>query len=306
MNFFLLGIDHNTAPIEIREAVYWRRLEIAGFWADRPACRTAVLSTCNRLEIYGIAGNMAEAKEAMDIFRRRFGEYFANSYTVYGKDNVLRHLVRLASGLESQIKGELQIFSQLGAWAGREDLPRGLSQLVHQALLAAMDVRVEGFLNRPENNIAALLYEDLFKESYSDDILKITIVGTGRVAELFARYKPQGARLSFAAHKNILRARELARISGGTVIGLEGLSGILLKTDILISATSSPHRVFDVNYFSKIAALRERELYIYDLSVPRDIEPGVKEIDGIVLKNIDEVIPNVDHKSRHEAQPVSH
>jgi len=306
MTFYLIGIDHKIAPIDIREAVYWKREKIAEFWADYTACRIAVFSTCNRMEIYGIAKNTPEAKEAVSIFKKRFSEYFADSYIIYGEKNIFRHLVRLAAGLESQIKGELQIFSQLGTWAGREDFPQALGRLVHEALLAGLEIRTRASLNRPENNIAALLYKNLLEHNQSDNLLNIAVVGTGKIAELLAHYKPQGTRLYFAAHKNIIKAQELARISQGTALWLKELPGLLLNADVLISASSCPHMVFNKNYFLKIAALRDRELYIYDLAVPRNVSPDVKSVNGVILKNIDEAILNVDYKSRYKTQPVSY
>ncbi|MDO8536242.1 MAG: hypothetical protein Q7S30_04460 [Candidatus Omnitrophota bacterium] len=319
MTFFLLGIDHKTSSIDIREAAYWKRKEISAFWADPPTAAVgfshrrggvygaaAILATCNRFEIYGMAGTDSEAREVVSIFKKRFDDYFADSYIIYGRNNIFRHLVRLAAGLESQIKGELQISSQLGAWAGREDLPKGLSGLVHEALLAGLEIRLKTGLNRPENNIAALLYKNLLEHNHSDDLLNIVVVGTGKIAELFAHYKPQGVRLYFAAHKNILKARELAGISGGNALTLKELPKLLLNVDVLISATASPHRVFDKNYFSKIAALRGKQLYIYDLAIPRDVEPSVLGINGIILKNMDEVVLNDDRKSRLKTQFISH
>ena len=78
MNFFLLGIDHKTASIDIREAVYGTRKEISAFWENYAPGRTAVLSTCNRFEIYGAAGNTFEAKAGIDLFKNRFSKFFNN------------------------------------------------------------------------------------------------------------------------------------------------------------------------------------------------------------------------------------
>ncbi len=307
MIFYLIGIDHKVAPIGIREIVYWKRPHIAEFLAKQSVGRTATLSTCNRFEIYGIAENETEARLAAGLLKNRFDPIFDNSYTAYGAKNVFRHLVSLAAGLESHIRGELEIYGQLGAWAGREDFPKELGRLVHQALLAGLKIRAEADLNRPENNIAALLYKNLLEYNRSDDLLNVAVAGTGKIAELFACYKPQGVRLCFAAHKNILRAGELAGIAAGTAVLFKELPRLLLSADILISATSSPHRIFDKNYFSRIASTRTKELHIYDLAVPRDVEPAVKDIGGIVLKNIDEVMLNdSDVNSWDAAKQIGH
>jgi len=141
---------------------------------------------------------------------------------------------------------------------------------------------IQNFLVRRIKNVAQKLVE------HPEPVIKIRCLKSG-IAELFARYKPQGARLYFAAHKNILKARELAGQSQGHALALKDLPELLLKADVLVSATSSPHRIFSKDYFSRIAALRERELHIYDLALPRAVDPEAKNIDGIVLNNIDDL-----------------
>lgn len=320
MNFFYLGIDHKTVPIDIREAAYGKRKEISAFWEDRASGQTAMLSTCNRFEIYGVAQDAFEAKARIDIFKSRFGKLFNSSYFIYGSDNVFRHLVRLAAGLESQIKGESQISAQLSSWAGQESFPEKLATMTYDALLLSHEIRSASGLKLHENNIATLLYEYILKMNDSDDLLNIVVAGTGNIARLFADYKPKETRLYFAAHKNIFKAHKLAEQSQGHALLLRDLPELLLKTDILISATSSPHRIFSKDYFSRIAALREKELRIYDLAVPRAVDPEAKNIDGIILNNIDDlsgifekynrsleaVLNESNFKNRYAAEPVSH
>jgi glutamyl-tRNA reductase len=320
MSLFLIGIDHKTAPIDIREVVYGKRKEISAFWENYAAGRTAILSTCNRFEIYGFDKDALEAEIRIDLFKSRFEEFFNSGYFVYGSDNVFRHIARLAAGLESQIKGESQIYAQLDDWARQKNFPKKLTALVHDALLLGSEIRSVAGLKLHENNIATLLYRYLLSMSDSDDLLNVVVAGTGKIARLFAEHKPKEARLYFAAHKNIFKAHELAEQSQGYALMLRDLPELLLKADILISATSSPHRIFDKDYFSRIAALREKKLHVYDLAVPRAVDPETKNIDGIVLNNIDdlngifekhnrslEVIVNESNfKNRYAAEPAGH
>jgi len=305
MDFYLIGIDHKRASVDIREDAYWKLPEITEFLARITAGRATILSTCNRFEIYGVARDPFSAGVIVDLLKDRLRPLFSNAYAIYGQEKVFKHLVRLAAGLESQIRGELQIYSQLGAWAGQDNFPPELAGLVHDALLAAHDMRMKNGLNKPDTNIAVLIYGRILPEIRPNKLLNIVVVGTGKIAELFAVYKPQGVRLCFAAHKNIAKAGDLARKAQGTALFLKELPVHLKTADALISATASPHRVFDKNYFLKIAVSRKQELYIYDLALPRDVAPGVKDIDGIVLKNIDEVFINVDLKNRHKAESFS-
>jgi len=305
MFFYLIGVDHRTASIDMREALYWKRRSISEFLSSGIRQRTAVLSTCNRFEVYGLTKDAFTAAVTVDLLRARFKPLFDNAYVIHSRDNVFRHLVRLAAGLESQIKGESQIYSQLGAWASQDYLSSELASLVHDALFAAHDIRMKDGLNRPENNIAVVVYDRILSEIQPDKLLKVVVVGTGKIAELFAVYKPQGIRISFASHKNISKARELAVKAGGAAFTLKELPAYLKSADVLVSATASPHRVFNKNYFSGIAVSRESQLYIYDLALPRDVAPAVKDIEGIILKNIDEVEINADLKNRHTAESFS-
>jgi len=305
MNFYLIGVDYKKTPIRTREDIYWDRLELEAFIDAYAPSRTAMLYTCNRFEIYGITDDAFGAHNFAGALKSHFTEYFKDSYTVYGEENVLNHLALLASGLKSQIRGEFEISSQLNAWADNEDTPKDLSRLVRDALSIAREIRAREGLNRPENNIAALLYGRILKEAHSDDLLNIVVIGTGKVSSLLASYKPEGVRIYFVSHKNIERAEALAKRAGGSAADFKELPELLFKADVLISATSSPHRIFDKNYFLKVAASRKKELCIYDLAVPRDVAPEAKEINGIVLNNIDEVILNENSDSRYKAERLS-
>ncbi|MFA5146822.1 MAG: hypothetical protein WC515_05595 [Candidatus Omnitrophota bacterium] len=305
MYFYLIGIDHKIAPIDIREAVYWKRAEINGFLAEHTKGRAETFSTCNRFEVYGTAENAADVEKTANALKSRFAPLFKRAYVSYGENNVLRHLVRLAAGLESEITGELQIYRQIGTWAGRQDFPEALGNLVHDALLAAHDIRMKNGLNKPEKNIAVLIYDRILTELELDRPLNIIVIGTGNIAALFTEYKPHYARLSFAARKNILKASGLAEMSGGASFFLKELPGRLVDADVLISATASPHRILGKNYFLKIAMLRKKDLYVYDLALPRDIEPAVKDVERIVLRNMDEVTLNADVKNRHASESFS-
>ncbi len=110
MTFYLIGIDYKTVPYEIREAAYRIQRHIIEYWRRSKA---AVLITCNRIEIYGVAPSRSEAKSLTEGFRHHFGNYFKDAYAYYGREEVFKHGLRLACGLESQLKGEIQILHQL-------------------------------------------------------------------------------------------------------------------------------------------------------------------------------------------------
>ncbi|MEW6101693.1 MAG: hypothetical protein AB1481_05305 [Candidatus Omnitrophota bacterium] len=281
MNFYLTGVGYKTAPIEIRETVYKKRADIAGFWEGYSKFQTAILSTCNRIEVYAIGNDDG----VMDIFKSQFREFSQYGYGYSGKKEIFRHLVRLATGLESQIKGEAQILQQLKLWGNQAGFAVSLNQLLRDCFAIAYDVRLRTHLKGAENNLATLLFEHIAGRRKNLDVV---IAGTGKIAELFAKYKPQGVHITFASHKNFNKAKALALAAEGEAISFKELPEALFKADILLSATASPHIVFGVEHFLKLSA-RKKALEIYDLAMPRDVSQEVRHLRGIILKNIDDL-----------------
>ncbi len=289
MNFYLTGIDYRSSPLDRRERIYRKRRAIAGFWAAHSSQQAAILITCNRFEIYGIAEDIAEAKRHIDIFSREFPEFAKDGYTKLGKEHVFRHALRLASGLKSQLKGEGEILEQLNAWCNQPGFPLELFRLWNEAIWDAQYIRLEARLNERKYNIATLVLEDIFEHVHHDKRIEIAIVGTGKVAELFASNSAPEARFSFIANKNYLKARQLAGRVRGEVFSFDDLPDIILKVDAIVSATASPHFILRKDGLSTIAAKRANALYLYDVAMPRDIDPKVGEIKNIILKNTEDL-----------------
>ncbi|MCX5709735.1 MAG: hypothetical protein NT088_03285 [Candidatus Omnitrophica bacterium] len=275
MGFYLVGLDHQRADIALREESYKKRKDI--FFSLGVIFReTALLSTCNRIEIYG-AGKKVSA----------FPKIPQGWHFISGNAEVFRHALRLASGLESQLRGETQILGQLNAWIS--NLPAGLSAIWERAYSEALNIREQAGLNMDFNNVASFLYKDIEKYVPENGNLKAIVVGTGKIAELLAKDKPGNIELFFVSRKNRGRALELAASSQSNTISFEDLTQGLDSVDILISATASPHYILRKDQLNQIVLKREKPLYIYDLAVPRDIEPQAKDINGIILKNLDDL-----------------
>ncbi len=297
MYFYLIGTDYKTAPLGVREYFYRKRLEIIDFWRAKEA---ALLSTCNRLEIYATSNNTDTAFGYIAEFSKNFPDFFKYAYVKYGEREVFRHALRLASGLESQLIGELQIFQQLDNWRKQEYLSSTLSGLWEKALSLAKDIRVQSGLNEDRNNIAGVVYDDLSKYFKSAQTLEVIVVGTGRIAELLAKYHQPRMCLNFVAHKNYQKAKELARIAQGKAFLLKDLSGLLSEADVLISATSSPHYVLKREDFYNAP----HPFYIYDLALPRDIEPAVRGLPGIFLSNLDDLTEAIHQFNQRNQEKV--
>lgn len=282
MYFYLIGTDYKTAPYSIRVGLYNLRSNIAAFWKDKHG---VLFSTCNRLEIYAFAENPDTAFSNIAKFSQCFPDFFRYTYIKYGGEEVFKHALRLASGLESQLQGELQIFHQLYNWHIQDQLPYFLGNLWKEALALARVIRIQSCLDKDKINIAEVVYFDLINRLKLSKEIDIVIVGTGKIAQLLARFHKPGQRLNFVAHKNYQKAKELAMISRGRVFLIKDLAQVLPEADVLISATTSPHYVLKSKDFINLS----RGIYIYDLALPADVEPAVKELPGVYLLNLEDL-----------------
>ncbi len=298
MDFYLIGIDYKSAPIEIREDFYRRREGIAGRWLRNKAGRGVMLSTCNRFEIYGSFDTISQSKIDVEEFKSLFSEFARYAYVESGYLNVFKHALRLACGLESQLQGELESLSQLYAWNSQRGLHQGISDLWNEVLPLAGEIRAASGLALRVNTIADVVFYDLNRQLKTKDPVRILIVGTGKIARIIADNAPSWARLSFFAHKNYLQAITLAERSNGDAFTLSDLPRIISSADALISATTSPHYVLGTKYFTGTLDNRKAPLYIYDLAMPRDVEPDVRSLGGVVLKDMSDLSPAFDYLNR--------
>jgi len=305
MNFYLIGIDYQSAPLEIREEISLKRKEIFAFWQIRKPKEVAILSTCNRMEIYGLAKDLdAISKEIVD-FKQGFKGFFENAYIRFGKEEVFKHLLLLSCGLKSQLVGELQILQQLKTWSVAEFFPLELSKLLNQVLSLAEGIRRQTGLEQTEINIANIVFGDLVKRIGIKEKTQIIIIGTGKIAQLIADNRPENAQLHFISHRNFSKAQLLARQSQGVVKTFPELPYLLLTADVLISATSSPHFVIYEKHFLKRNSERQQPIYLYDLAIPRDIEPRVGDLPGIFLQNLNDLGPVFEQDNQRRQSEIS-
>jgi glutamyl-tRNA reductase len=286
MNLYLIGIDSKRANLSIREEVFNKRKRIVDFFNSSLLATPAVLSTCNRFEIYNFEYcNQEENK--IDAFLKVFPEFLQYGYIKSNTEEVFRHLLRLACGAESQLKGEVQILEQLESFSERPGINLLLAALLREAICLAKEIRFNSGLSSGEFNVATAVFNDLKRNNPGKQALSIVIFGTGKVAELFAKNNHKGEELCFASRKNYMRAKTLAKSVRAEAVELKELPQRLIYADALISATSSPHFVLEEIDFISLALQRKKPLYVYDLSYPRDIKPAVGSINGIILKNLD-------------------
>ncbi len=236
MNFYLIGVSYRSATPEIRQAIYLQRKAIKDFWARAVKVNTAVLITCNRFDISIASERKEDILERLGLFKAEFPEFYVHSYQKKGEEEFLRYALRLSCGLESQVKGEIQILEQLTSWLEQSNFPLVLYEFWSRIVNEALFIRAACELNFNEVNIARLLFKNLMDSGMTTDNLRVCVLGTGKVARLLAENKPKNVQFYFVAHKNRLRAQALANQTGGKFFYFRELKDAVREADVLIGA----------------------------------------------------------------------
>lgn len=298
----LAGINHRTAPLEVRE-----RLSVpdAGLEEATRSLReipgvqgAAVLSTCNRVEVVVSTPDEDVVTAIVAWLAARAAtvraELEKHLYIIRHGD-VVRHLFRVASGLDSMIVGEPQIGGQFKkAFHTAQELGALdplLVQLYENTLRVAKKVRTETGIGENAVSVpyaAVELARKIFGELRG---LQVLLLGTGEIGELTAEHlHAQQVKQVFVANRSYDRAVELAGRFGGAAVNFDDLGAHLTRCDIVIASTAAPHFVIEPHHIVRARETRRRRnLFLIDLSVPRNIHPDVAEIDGAYLYNIDDL-----------------
>lgn len=299
MAIFTLGINHHSAPLAIREQVAFHvetlPQALCALTRAKPVREAAILSTCNRTELYC-------ATETPEAAAEWFAEYHQLErdtlkpflYTLPPRDAV-RHAFRVASGLDSMVVGEAQILGQmkdavrLAESAGT--LGTHLHKLFQRAFAVAKEVRTSTAIGANTVSMAAAavqLAERIF-ESISSQ--KILFIGAGEMIELCAtHFCARQPRQVTVANRTVERGRALADRFNGHAIRLDELADTLGQYDIVVSCTASPLPIIGLGMVERaIKARRHRPMFMVDLAVPRDIESEVGELDDVFLYTVDDL-----------------
>jgi glutamyl-tRNA reductase len=305
---YLLGVNHKSAPIEVRERLHFPREELATALPDlagRPAVSEAmIVSTCNRTEVIASAGAAGSAAEAVRGFieSRRPAEAVAldrHAYTMIELDAV-RHVFRVASSLDSMIVGEPQILGQVKeAYAVAVEAGTAgpaLTALMQRAFACAKRIRSDTQIAKNPVSIAYAAAELAGKIFGSLQGRTIMILGAGEMSELAARHLMKaGVKGVFVANRTYHKAVELAREFQGEAINFDRFDEYLPRVDIVISSTAAPHYILKAEHGPGIMkARRHRPLFIVDIAVPRDVDPALNELNNLFLYNIDDLQTVVD------------
>jgi glutamyl-tRNA reductase len=303
----LLGVNHNTAPIEIRE-----RLAIpAGRLADatrtllhQPGIREGlILSTCNRVELVTLQEDSAAdpAGNGADLLRFLY-EYFAvPPHTIqphlyeFREREAVRHLFRVASSLDSMVVGEPQILGQVkeSYTIAREvgAVSSTLEALLQRTFTVAKKVRTETQIGSSSVSIASVAV-DLARKIFGTLQGKtVLLVGAGKMSELAARHLiQQGAANILVANRTQSRAEKIAAEFNGQVIPFDSLYEQADRADIVITSTGAPQKLFGRSHGQHfLHRRRNRPMFFIDIAFPRDVDPGMNEVEGCFVYDIDDL-----------------
>ncbi|MCG7872171.1 MAG: glutamyl-tRNA reductase [Candidatus Thiodiazotropha lotti] len=315
MSILALGLNHKTAPVEIREKVTFGPDIIAGALRslqENPAVKeTVILSTCNRTEVYCIL-NEEDHEPLADWISRFHGlpsdRVMPYLYSHFGLDAV-KHLLRVSCGLDSLVLGEPQILGQVKA-AYQTATDTGttgklLYKLFQHAFSAAKQIRTDTNIGNSPVSVAFAAVS-LAKQIFSDlSEQTALLIGAGETVELAARHLSQnGIGRIIVANRTVERAHQLAAQFEGYAIALTEISNHLAEADIVISSTASPLPVLGKGTVE--SALKERKhrpIFMVDIAVPRDIEPEVADLSDIYLYTVDDMdeVIQENMRSREEA-----
>ena len=303
VNLILVGVNHKTTPVEIREKLAFTKGKIEEsvdhLFNFPDIIEHTILSTCNRVEIYARANCQDSAIKSIKQFICDFHGLslleLEDHFYSYRNKEAVEHLFRVSSSLDSMILGEAQILGQVKeAYSLARDLRSTglvLNQLFEKAFSIAKKVREETGIAERSVSISSAAVE--LAQKIFDDLENHTVmlVGTGEMAELAAKHLiSYGVKTVYVTSRTYERAANLARTLNGSALDFEAFKNELHRADIVITSTSAPNFIIKKEIVEK--AIHERKnkpIFFIDIAVPRDIEPDVNDLENVYLYDIDDL-----------------
>ncbi len=318
MTLFAIGINHNTAALAVREHLAFtaeeaseamRRLRDQGL-----ASEISILSTCNRTELYGVmSGTRESLLEWLAEFKGIPPSEVAPSVYFFREREAARHMMKVASGLDSLVLGEPQILGQMKSAYAEAEAADTLGSRLHAAFQQVFSVakRVRSETAIGENPVsvayaAVSLAQQIFSDLRRDTAL---LVGAGETIELVARHlKENGIQRMFVANRSLENAQRLADEFDAEALLLTSIPDYLARADIVISSTASPLPLIGKGMVEQ--ALKQRKhkpMFMVDIAVPRDIEAQVAELSDVFLYTVDDLTEVIDEnrRSREKAARIA-
>ena len=315
MRLQLLGINHKTAPVEVRGRLAipeWKLEEATRKLLGHGGVRECVVfSTCNRVEFAVCSDAGADLHAFLREYLLADDSHFGPYLYEYWEDDVVRHVFRVAASLDSMIVGEPQVLGQvkhsyaIAKAVGSVDA--NLEALLSRAFSVAKRVRTETAIGSSAVSVASVAVELAKKIFGSLQGRSVYLVGAGKMSELAARHlHSNGAGAILVTNRTHERAQRMAEKIGGSAIHFDQLYETADCADIVITSTGAPHAIFRREHGEIFMHRRKnRPMFFIDIAVPRDVDPEMGQVDGIFTYNIDDlqqiVESNVSDRGR-EAQ----
>ena len=303
MHLFLLGVSHKTAPVELRERLDFSSGDLGSaveaLAARAGAAESVVLSTCNRSEMYVAAEDIARANDELVSFLSDYHQVppaaFVPHLFACQDAEAVRHLFRVAAGLDSLVVGEPQILGQVkeaySTASGRRAAGPLLTKLFHSSFAVGKRVRTETGLGEGAVSVsytAVQLARKIFGKLTGRRVL---VIGAGEMGKLTAQHlRSQGVGEIVITGRTLARAQELAQAVDGTAAPWSELMNVLAPSDIVITATGSHDPILSRADIESVMGRRRRDpLFIIDIAIPRDVDPDAGNIEQVFLYNVDDL-----------------
>lgn len=300
MNLICLGVSHQTAPVELREQLAFVDSRVPEALAEIHALdgfsEAVVLNTCNRVETYAVADHAGRGFETLEAYLLdHFGLDASHDVPFYRKSDrdTVFHLFRVASGLESMVLGETEIFGQVKkAYATAQTAgvtSRTLNKLFQQSFSVGKYIRNHTEIQRGSTSVGSVAV-DLADKVFGDlKSCHVMLIGAGDMSRVVAQsLLSRGAQSVIVSNRSFDRAEELAAEIGGEAIRFDDWESRIGDTDIVITSTSAPHTIIHRDQVDHAMSKRRgRPLFMIDIAVPRDIEPEVGTLGDVYLYPID-------------------
>jgi glutamyl-tRNA reductase len=313
---FVAGLSFKTAPVEVRE-----QLAIAPSRLGCAACKLKIngdlkevvlLSTCNRVEVYGVAPrNFRQIESLLNCLSSGNHDISSHIY-VHEDEDAARHLFAVAGGLDSMVLGETEIIGQVKtAYQRAHDAGltgRVTNRLFQKALQTAKEIRTRTQVGRGATSVGSVavqLAEKIFGGTFAEKT--VMIIGAGKMGEACIRhFTKKGARSVIVSNRSPERAQGLANEFGGRAIGLDDCRKALVEADIVVSSTGCPQIVLSRRDIEEaMRQRRNRPLFLIDIAVPRDIDPAIHGLENVYLYNIDHLQEIVQENARLREQQLA-
>ena len=308
MDLIVIGMNHTTAPVEIRERAAFSEEQagqaLALIKKDNVLFESMILSTCNRTEVYGVSSPEKNPEEyVLDLLNKtKDVDYFNDSryYYVYRGFDAVSHLFRVVSGLDSMVVGETQIFGQVkDAYKmsfESETTDIYLNKLLHWSFRAGKRVRTETLVGTGAVSVSLAACELASKIFTELNNRKALLIGAGETGELSAKHLiEKGIGEFYITNRTYEKTEEVAWKLGGIAVPFDEYEDIIKIVDIIISTTGSPEPLVDYDKIKRcMNARNNKPVFIIDIAVPRDFSTEIKEIENVFLHDIDDLKVIVD------------